>query len=97
MLKKLLGKLLRLFLHASILGNLKRRVKCVLQSGEGGDPFQITRDAWIDPRLREYVNGSYVLANVLEPWSGYWVVNISDETVELLIPPKMFVPEEAAD
>ena len=46
---------------------------------------------WISPFLWRYENGGYQLAEKLEPWEGYWVENVSDEEVELLIPPRMYV------
>ncbi|MBN2466942.1 MAG: hypothetical protein JXD19_02225 [Deltaproteobacteria bacterium] len=46
---------------------------------------------WISTRLLKYEAGRYIMVDTLEPWSGYWVENLSDETVELLIPPVMSV------
>jgi hypothetical protein len=53
-----------------------------------GDPG----NEWISPFLWKYEGGEdYVIAEKLEPWKGYWVENVSDEEVELLIPPRMAV------
>ncbi len=52
-----------------------------------GDPA----NEWINPILYKYEFGSYVPSNILEPWKGYWVENVSDEEVELLIPPRVAV------
>jgi hypothetical protein len=55
-----------------------------------GDPG----NQWMSQVIWKYENGEYTLADVLEPWQGYWIQNVSQETVDLLIPPKMFIPQQ---
>lgn len=55
--------------------------------------FQVTDPAnsWISPVLWTYTNGNYEATQELVPWKGCMVQNVSTETVELLIPPRMYV------
>jgi hypothetical protein len=52
-----------------------------------GDPL----NEWIHPILKKYENGGYVTTHILEPWKGCWIENLSDEEVELLIPPQVHI------
>jgi len=52
------------------------------------------QNIWTTPVLWKYENNTYVPSDLLEPWRGYWIQNVSDQTVELLIPARMFMPGE---
>jgi hypothetical protein len=59
-------------------------------------PVNDAANVWISPVLWTYVNGQYQAAQELVPWKGCLVQNVSTETVELLIPPRMFVNAAAS-
>jgi len=48
---------------------------------------------WMSPALWKFKDGSYFAVDVLEPWEGYWVENLTNEPLELSIPPRMAVPD----
>lgn len=56
-----------------------------------------TDNEWINPSLRKYQDGQYIATDILEPWQGYWIENISTDEVDLLIPPTLHVEEEIAE
>ena len=68
-----------------------------VRNGDVTVPVGNPANQWISPLLREYEEGRYLSAEVIEPWKGYWVENVSDEEVELLIPPKMFFEQILVD
>lgn len=63
----------------------------VVRHGSLNVPVNDAANLWISPVLWTYANGQYQAAQELTPWKGGLVQNVSTETVELLIPPRMYV------